>query len=219
MTDLSCPNCGAELDLMTLFSHESDQRALARLAAVSIPLGARVLQYVQLFQPARQRLTARKKIKLLLELLPELERAAITHKGRDWAAPLPAWAEAIDQMLAARDAGRLELPMKGHGYLFAILAGLAERHEAAAEKGRGRGRRARQAAHAKGAAVKVTDVVPGLVPLALPIATAGERVADLAAAAPKPGTSHTVRAMRAEIERAKAARAPASQPTEPKEQA
>jgi len=203
MSDLACPNCGAELDLMTLFAHEADQRALARLAAVSIPLGARVLQYVQLFTPARQRLTARKKIKLLLELLPELERGAIAHRGRDWAAPLPAWAEAIDQMLSQRDAGRLELPMKGHGYLFAILAGMADRHEAAAEKTREEQRRAQRAAHTKGAPLKVTDVVPGLVPLALPMATAGERVA---AAAP-PGPSPTVRAMLAEIERAKAARA------------
>lgn len=227
MTDLSCPNCGAELDLMTLFSHESDQRALARLAAVSIPLGARVLQYVQLFTPARQRLTARKKIKLLLELLPELERGAVQHKGRDWAAPLPACAEAIDQMLAARDAGRLELPMKGHGYLFAILAGMADRHEAAAEKTREEQRRAQRAAHVKGAAVSVLDVVPGLLPLPLgegggegrPLTTPAPSPSPQPSPArgrggeqPKPGTSHTVRAMRAEIERAKAVRANPPQP-------
>ena len=206
MSDLACPTCGAELDLMTLFAHESDQRALARLAAVSIPLGARVLQYVQLFTPPRQRLTARKKIKLLLDLLPDLERAAIQHKGRDWPAPLPAWAEAIDQMLAARDAGRLELPMKGHGYLFAILAGMADRHEAAAEKTREEQRRAQRAAHVKGAPLKVTDVVPGLVPLTMP--------APQPSPQPSPASgrgsgqpSPTVRAMRAEIERAKAARA------------
>ena len=78
--DLSCPVCGTELDLAALFAHETDQRALARLAAVSIPLGARVLQYVALFTPPKQRLTAAKKIKLLLQLLPDLERCAITHK-------------------------------------------------------------------------------------------------------------------------------------------
>ena len=66
--DLSCPVCGTELDLAALFAHETDQRALARLAAVSIPLGARVLQYVALFTPPKQRLTAAKKIKLLLQL-------------------------------------------------------------------------------------------------------------------------------------------------------
>ena len=124
------------MDLALLFAHEHDQRALTRLASVSIPLGARVLQYIALFQPTKQRLTVAKKIKLLLQLLPDLERFAITHKGRDWAAPLSAWAQAIDQMLAARDAGRLELPMKGHGYLYAILAGMADKHEAAQEQQR-----------------------------------------------------------------------------------
>ena len=132
-TDLSCPVCGAELDVGVLFAHETDQRALARLAAVSIPLGARVMQYVALFTPPKTRLTAAKKIKLLLQLLPDLERQAIHHKGRDWSVPLDAWALAFDQMLASRDAGRLELPMKGHGYLYTTLAGMADKHEAAAE--------------------------------------------------------------------------------------
>ena len=132
-TDFQCPACGAEFDLAVAFSHEVDQRALSRLAAVSIPLGARVLRYVALFTPPKQRLTMAKKLKLILQLLPDLERKAITHKGRDWPAPLEAWAMAFDQMLAARDAQRLELPMKGHGYLYAVLAGMADKHEAAQE--------------------------------------------------------------------------------------
>lgn len=212
MSDLACPTCGAELDLMTLFAHESDQRALARLAAVSIPLGARVLQYVQLFTPPRQRLTARKKIKLLLDLLPDLERGAIAHKGRDWPAPLPAWAEAIDQMLATRDAGRLELPMKGHGYLFAILAGMADRHEAAAEKQQEQVRRAVRAGHVKGAAVSVADAVTAAVAVASSPARAGP--------APTAGTSPTVRRMKEDIERQRAGRSaadPSTEPTSPKE--
>lgn len=133
MSDFTCPTCGTELDITTLFAHEADQRALSRLAAVSIPLGARVLQYVALFTPPKQRLTAAKKIKLLLQLLPDLERQVINHKGREWAAPLNTWALAIDQMLSSRDAGRLELPMKGHGYLYSVLASMADRHEATAE--------------------------------------------------------------------------------------
>lgn len=133
MSDLSCPTCGTELDVATLFAHADDQRAFARLASVSIPLGARVLQYITLFTPPKTRLTAAKKIKLLLQLLPDLERQAITHKGREWAAPLQAWSAAFDQMLASRDSGRLELPMKGHGYLYAILVSLADKQEASAE--------------------------------------------------------------------------------------
>lgn len=134
--DLSCPACGCEFDLVMAFANEVDQRAVARLAAVSVPMGARVLQYIALFAPQKQRLTLAKKVKLILQLLPDLERQAITHKGRDWTAPLPAWAQAIDQMLAARDAQRLELPMKGHAYLYAVIAAMADKHEAAAEQQR-----------------------------------------------------------------------------------
>ena len=133
MNDFTCPACGAEFDLTVAFACEEERRAFARLASVSIPLGTRVLKYIALFTPPKQRLTSAKKLKLLMQLLPDLERKVITHKGRDWTAPLDAWAQAIDQMLAARDAQRLELPMKGHGYLYAVLAGMADKHEAAQE--------------------------------------------------------------------------------------
>lgn len=133
MSLLSCPCCGSEMDLAVLFSNAEDRKAIERLAAVSIPLGTRVLQYISLFQPPRQRLTSAKKIKLLMQLLPDLERQAITHKGRDWQAPRAVWKEAIDQMLASRDSGKLELPMKGHGYLFSVIAGMSNKAEAQAE--------------------------------------------------------------------------------------
>ena len=194
MSDLSCPTCGSELDLAVLFAHEQDQRALARLASVSIPLGARVLQYLALFTPPKQRLTSAKKIKLILQLLPDLERQAITHKGRDWEAPLAAWAQAIDQMLAARDAQRLELPMKGHGYLYAILAGMADKHEASAEQEREQQlRTGPRAATTHGPAS-----VAALVQQAQPAAATRP-----APAAAQPGTSPTVRAMREHIAKTK----------------
>ena len=193
--DLSCPVCGTELDLAVLFSHEHDQRALARLASVSIPLGGRVLQYLALFTPPKQRLTAAKKIKLILQLLPDLERQAITWKGRDWAAPREAWAMAIDQMLAARDAQRLELPMKGHGYLYAILAGMADRFEGQAEQQREQQLRTGPRAATVNAPRSVADLVQAPAPAAAP---------RPAPAAPAPaGVSPMVRAMRAEIERKK----------------
>lgn len=131
--DLSCPACGTELTMSQLFASEDTHRSFARLASVSIPLGARVLQYITLFAPAKTRLTVPKQVKLILQLLPDLERKAITHRGRDWTVPLNIWATAIDQMLVARDTGKLDLPMKGHAYLYAILMGLADRAEALTE--------------------------------------------------------------------------------------
>jgi hypothetical protein len=180
--------------LAVLFAHEQDQRALARLASVSIPLGARVLQYLALFTPPKQRLTSAKKIKLILQLLPDLERQAITHKGRDWEAPLAAWAQAIDQMLAARDAQRLELPMKGHGYLYAILAGMADKHEASAEQQREQQLRTGPRAATTNGPASVAALVQQAQP------AAATRPAPAAA---QPGTSPTVRAMREHIAKTK----------------
>ena len=200
--DLSCPVCGTELDLAVLFSHEHDQRALARLASVSIPLGGRVLQYLALFTPPKQRLTAAKKIKLILQLLPDLEREAISWKGRDWPAPRTAWAMAIDQMLAARDAQRLELPMKGHGYLFAILAGMADKHEDQAERQREQDLRTGPRAATVNGPKSVADLVQAPAPAAAPrpAPAAPAPSPGKAQGTPAPGMSPTVRAMRQQIE-------------------
>lgn len=205
MADLACPVCGTELDMSSLFASEVDQRALARLATVSIPLGARVLQYLALFTPPRQRLTAAKKIKLILQLLPDLERQAIAWKGREWPAPLSAWAQAIDQMLAARDLQRLELPMKGHGYLYAILSGMADKHEAAAEQTREAELRRAGRAHASDAPTHVGVLFTGgVTPIQRSDAAAPTHTPMPQRAAPAPaGTSPTVRAMRAEIAKRK----------------
>lgn len=209
MTDFACPVCGAELDLAVLFAHEHNDRALARLVAVGVPVGASVLRYLGLFQPPRQRLTAAKKIKLILQLLPDIERKAITWKGRDWRAPPAAWAQAIDQMLAARDLGRLELPMKGHGYLFAILAGMADKQEAEAEQEREQQQRTGPRAPTVNGPASVSDLVRQAAPSAAP----------QPAPAPAQGASRpspTVLAMRATIERNKRLRAaPAAGITEP----
>ena len=193
--DLSCPVCGTELDLAMLFANEHDQRALARLVSISIPLGARALQYVALFTPPKQRLTSAKKIKLVLQLLPDLERQAITYKGREWLVPLAAWAQAIDQMLAARDAGRLELPMKGHGYLHAILAGMADKHEAGAELAREQQLRTGPRAGTTNGPASVAALVQAAPAPGMP---------RPAPATPAPaGTSPLVRAMREQMNKKK----------------
>ena len=119
-----------------LFKSEESRRTFDRLTANCSPLKDRLAQYAALAKPPKHKLGTDKSLRIITTLLPDIERGAITWKGRDWAAPLSAWAQAIDQMLAQRDAGRLELPMKGHGYLYAILAGMADRFEGQAEQQR-----------------------------------------------------------------------------------
>ncbi len=133
MSELNCPVCGTGLTMAHLFVNADDRAAMLRLLALSTPIGAAVSRYISLFTPPKTSLTLRKQVRIVLQLLPDLERRAITHRGRDWAAPLKVWEAGIDQMLAARDAGKLDLPMKGHAYLYSILMSLADKLEAGAE--------------------------------------------------------------------------------------
>jgi hypothetical protein len=189
--DLSCPVCGAEFDLAVLFKCEESRKTFERLTASCSPLRDRLAQYAALAKPPKHKLGTDKSLRIIKTMLPDIERGAITWKGRDWAAPLSAWAQAIDQMLAQRDAGRLELPMKGHGYLYAILAGMADKHEDQAERQREQELRTGPRAATVNGPKSVADLVQPPAPRPAP-------------AAPAPaGVSPMVRAMRAEIERKK----------------
>jgi hypothetical protein len=131
--NVTCPSCGAEMDLDVLLAHEDSRQALAQLAALSLPLGKRVLQYLRLFKPATRQMSHSRVVKLIEELLPDLQRGAIRHNGRDWQADLATWSDAFDRVLERRDNGKLTLPLKSHGYLFEVIAGLADKAEGAAE--------------------------------------------------------------------------------------
>ena len=119
--------------MIALFNDAEARAAFVKLAELSMPLGARVMRYVALFGTARQRVTTRGELRLINQLLPDLQRRAITHKGRDWVAPLVVWDEAFEEVFSARDSGALELPLTSHGYLYAVIQRLSDRHEAKAE--------------------------------------------------------------------------------------
>ena len=200
--DLSCPVCGAEFDLAVLFKSEESRKTFERLTASCSPLRDRLAQYAALAKPPKHKLGTDKSLRIIKTMLPDIERGAITWKGRDWAAPLSAWAQAIDQMLAQRDAGRLELPMKGHGYLYAILAGMADRFEGQAEQQREQELRTGPRAATVNGPKSVADLVQAPAPAAAPrpAPAAPAPSPGKAQGTPAPGMSPTVRAMRAEIE-------------------
>lgn len=141
---LTCPACQAETSLDAAIGREADARALGTFISGNVPLGALLISYIALFRPAKRRLSLARTVGLFEELRPDLQRAAITRKGRDWAAPPEVWRAAIDQVLAARDKGTLSLPLTGHGYLYEVIVGHADKAEAVAERevlqaGRARG--------------------------------------------------------------------------------
>lgn len=161
---LTCSACHAEQSLEAMVGREADARALAAFIEANVPLGAVLVRYIGLFRPAKRRLSLARTVALFDELRPDLERGAITRKGRDWAAPHALWRTAIDQVLANRDKGALTLPLTSHGYLYEVLAGLADKAEAGAERAQLDAARARSATDGAVVGVVQAMAVAGVQP-------------------------------------------------------
>lgn len=160
---LTCSACHAEQSLEAMVGREADARALAAFIESNVPLGAVLVRYIGLFRPAKRRLSLARTVALFDELRPDLERGAITRKGRDWAAPHALWRTAIDQVLANRDKGALTLPLTSHGYLYEVLAGLADKAEALAEREQLEAARSNGGGAAKPVAVAQAMAVVGVL--------------------------------------------------------
>ena len=117
-----CPGCGTTLSLDALIAHDASRDALAAAFKVSGALGAALVRYLALFRPPARELTFDRVARLLNDVLPDLHAQRITRKGQSYEAPPEAWIWAIEQTLAARDAGRLKLPLAGHGWLYEVLS-------------------------------------------------------------------------------------------------
>ena len=129
---LSCPSCGAIASLDVLIGHEGARDAVMVALKLPAPLGKLLIQYLTLFRPASRQLSMDRVASLLGDLLPSIEAAKIERSGRLWAAPVDSWKIALEEILAKRD--KLTLPLKSHGYLLEILAGMANKVEARIEE-------------------------------------------------------------------------------------
>lgn len=128
---LTCPVCGARCPVEAHLSDESARRTMAAALKMPAPLGDLTLRYLGLFRPRNRALTWDRAERILSELLAPIERGSLDRRGRVWPAPMDYWRAALEQILAARD--KITLPLKSHGYLYEIIAGLADGAERKAE--------------------------------------------------------------------------------------
>jgi len=142
MTLLCCPACGGEMSLDVLITHNELRQAAFALVEKSLALGSLTMRYIALFRPAKNRMSPDRWAKLITQLLPDMDRCAITHKGREWRMPLESWKLGLEAMLEKAAAGKLTLPLENHNYLYTVLAGLTNQVEAVAEERVEQGRRA-----------------------------------------------------------------------------
>ena len=144
---LVCPCCDTPFPIEAGLADADGKRLAALLAEMDPALGRAVIGYLRLFRPAKQALRTARAAKLVAEL-DALVRAGTVCRDERAGVRRPAtsahWAEGIEQMLGQRE--RLTLPLSTHHYLRAIVFGLADQADAAAERQReadvraGRGR-------------------------------------------------------------------------------
>lgn len=203
---VTCPACHAESSLDVLIGREADARAVAGFIERHVAMGDLVVRYIGLFRPEKRRLGLGRTVALIEELLPDIERQAITRKGREWPAPQAVWRAAIEQVLANRAKGTVTLPLTSHGYLYEVIVGLADKAEALAE--REREAQARSRPHVAGPAT-ASALLNGSHELQAPVAPPSSYTA---------GPSRAARELQARIAAAQAARGPAA-PSSPPEDA
>ena len=122
MMKVKCPACGAAMSLDALIGHDEARAALVELSGISDELVRACLKYLGLFRPAEKDLTFARVAKLLGELRPMMQAAEISRNRQSYPAPREAWIWAFGQVLAARDAGKLNrLPLTSHGFLLETL--------------------------------------------------------------------------------------------------
>jgi len=133
----TCPECGAQAHISAMFA-EDDGKRLAMVAAGLPPeLGRAVLAYLGLFKPAKTALRLARAVKLAQEVADLVAAGSVCKDERSGvrrpASPAQ-WVAGIEQMLAQRSG--LSLPLESHGYLRAVVFGLADKADAAQERQR-----------------------------------------------------------------------------------
>ena len=120
--NIRCPCCGAVNSLDALIAHDDARAALDRLADLGGELTRLLVRYCGLFRPEKSVLSMPRLAKLLTELQAGIDAGRIERGGTLYDAPPAAWLWALQQVLEARDSGRLVPPLKNHGYLYTVLA-------------------------------------------------------------------------------------------------
>lgn len=129
---IACPVCNAAFPIEAGLTDTQAREAIAAALALPAPLGDRILRYLGLFRPHSRVLAWDRVARLLHELHAAIGAGRVERHGRAWAAPHALWEAAFDQILSNR--AKLQLPLKSHGYLFEIVAGMASKAEGFSEK-------------------------------------------------------------------------------------
>jgi hypothetical protein len=147
---VKCPACNAGFSLEAALAVDAGRSAL--LAALKLPaLGGLLASYLGLFRAKGRALAFARVENLLAELKPMLDQEIVVRNGLTRRCSHALWQQGLERMIEQRDTGKLQLPLKTHGYLLEIVFALAEQAGAQAERAtedaRRRGDRGQQGTH------------------------------------------------------------------------
>lgn len=131
---ITCPSCCAGFSLDVALQMDASRSALMRALQMPAPLAGLWAQYLGMFRSKSRALAHDRADKLMAELVPMLDAGLVERNGNQRQAPVDLWRDALQQMVELRNADKLQLPLKSHGYLLEIVYAAADRGAAQAER-------------------------------------------------------------------------------------
>ncbi len=117
-----CPACGATNSLDALLGHGEASKAFVASLNLVGDLATPLVKYLGMFRSQNRELTFERTAKLLGEISRDINAQQIKRGHHSDPAPKAAWIWAINTMLERRDQGKLQLPLKNHGYLYEVIS-------------------------------------------------------------------------------------------------
>lgn len=148
---VTCPCCNTEFPIEAGFSEVDGKRLAAIMAEFDPAVGRSMISYLRLFKPAKTSLRMARAAKIAREAADLVSAGDVCRDERGGVRrpTTPSmWAQGMEQMASQRD--RLSLPIDGHGYLRAVVFGIADGIDAAAERDREKSIRRGDVAHRAG---------------------------------------------------------------------
>lgn len=117
-----CPTCGTKGPVDIFLAEPKYKAAFAEALKMPPALADVVLPYLGLFAPPSGRaIRADKLLRVARQLRELVTSGQVTRQGITQAAPQELWRFGLEQTLATRDAGTLDLPLNDHNYLVTIV--------------------------------------------------------------------------------------------------
>ncbi len=116
-----CPACGATCSLDALLGHSDASKAFVSALSVTGDLQHPLIKYLAMFRSDSRDLTFERTAKLISDIAPDIVAKEIKRGHHTYPAPRAAWVWAIATMMERREQGKLQLPLKNHGYLYEVI--------------------------------------------------------------------------------------------------